>query len=66
MLSMAKLLIDQALKKRKLSKRQFAKKLGIQYSAVFRYFREGYDPKLSMLESWAKVLDCRIRDLYEE
>jgi DNA-binding XRE family transcriptional regulator len=63
---MAKLLIKQVLKKRELSKRQFAKKLGVQYSAVFRYFRDGYDPKLSTLESWAKVLDCRIRDLYEE
>lgn len=63
---MAKLLLAQALKKKKMSKRQFAKKLGIQYSAVFRYFREGYDPKLSVLESWANALDIKIKELYEE
>lgn len=63
---MAKLQLEQMLKKRKLSKRQFAKRLGLLYPAVFRYFRDGYDPKLSTLEKWAKVLDCRISDLYSE
>lgn len=63
---MAKLLLNQALKKKNVSKRQFAKKLGIHYSAVFRYFREGYDPKLSTLGLWAKALGCKISDLYEE
>ncbi len=62
---MAKLLLNQMLKKKKMSKRQFAKKLGIHYSAVFRYFREGYDPKLSTLENWARALDCKIEDLFE-
>lgn len=63
---MAKLLLAEVLKKKGLSKRQFAKKLGKEYPAVFRYFRPDYDPKLSSLESWAKVLGCRTRDLYEE
>lgn len=63
---MAKLLLAEVLKKKAMSKRQFAKRLGKEYPTVFRYFREGYDPKLSVLEDWAKVLGCRIRDLYEE
>jgi len=63
---MAKLLLAEMLKKKGLSKRQFAKKLDKEYPTVFRYFREGYDPKLSSLETWAGVLGCRVRDLYEE
>lgn len=63
---MPKLLLAEALQKKGLSKRQFAKKIGKEYPTVFRYFRDGYDPKLSSLEVWAKVLGCRIRDLYEE
>ena len=54
------------LEKKGLSKRQFAKLLGVSYPAVFRYFRDGYDPKLSTLRRWAKVIECKIRDLYEE
>jgi transcriptional regulator with XRE-family HTH domain len=63
---MAKLLLAEVLKKKGLSKRQFAKRLGKEYPTVFRYFREGYDPKLSVLEDWSKALGCRIKDLYEE
>lgn len=63
---MAKLILAEVLKKRGLSKRQFAKRLGKDYPAVFRYFRDGYDPKLSTLEDWAKALNCRVRDLVEE
>lgn len=63
---MAKLLVDEVLKRKKMSKRQFAKRLGVEYPTVFRYFRPGYDPKLSTLDKWSKALGCRIRDLYEE
>ena len=63
---MAKLVLAEVLKKKGLSKRQFAKRLGKDYPGVFRYFREGYDPKLSTLEDWAKALNCRVRDLVEE
>jgi DNA-binding XRE family transcriptional regulator len=61
-----KLRLEAMLTRRTMSKRQFAKRLDIIYSDVFRYFREGYDPKLSTLAKWAKVLHCKIRDLYEE
>lgn len=63
---MVRLKLAQALKKRKISKRQFAKHLGISYHNVFRYFHEGYDPKLSTLFKWASVLKVKIRDLFEE
>ena len=49
---MAKLLLAEVLKKKAMSKRQFAKRLGKEYPTVFRYFRDGYDPKLSVLEDW--------------
>ena len=63
---MAKLQLEEVLKKSKVSKRRFAKMLGIEYANVFRYFRKGYDPKLSTLEQWAKVLKVQIRDLYQD
>jgi DNA-binding XRE family transcriptional regulator len=63
---MAKCTIEEVLKKRKLSKRQFAKRLGLPYNAVFRYFKEGYDPKLSTLAKWAKAIPCKITDLFKE
>lgn len=63
---MATLLLGKILKKKNISKRQFAKRLGMDYATIFRYFREGYDPKLSTLEKWAKVIPCRIRDLFKE
>lgn len=63
---MAKMVLAKVLIRRKLSKRQFAKRLGIEYHYVFRYFRPGYDPKLSTLSRWARAIGCKISDLYEE
>lgn len=63
---MAKVILAEMLKRKSLSKRKFAKGLGIDYSSVFRYFRKGYDPKFSTLEKWAKVLRVRIVELIEE
>ncbi len=64
---MAKLALSDALKKKKLSKRQFAKRLGItQYHNVFRFFRDDRDPKLSTLTKWAKAIGCKVRDLIKE
>ncbi len=60
------MILSDVIKKKDVSKRQFAKRLGIEYPTVFRYFREGYDPKLSTLSAWAKALNCKIKDLYEE
>lgn len=63
---MARFLLAEILTRKKMSKRQFAIRLGIKYENVFRFFHRGYDPKLSMLERWAKVLKVRIRDLIKE
>jgi len=63
---MAKIILSGVLKRKKVSKRQFAKRLNISYSNVFRYFKPIYDPKLSTLQAWAKALSCKISDLFEE
>lgn len=63
---MAKFILGAVLKRRKLSKRQFAKMIDMRYEQVFRLFREGYDPKLSLLSRAAKALKCKVRDLVKE
>lgn len=63
---MAVLALAKALKKRKLSKRQFAKRLGTQYHSVFQFFKPGYNPTFKMMNRWAKAIGCKLRDLYKE
>ncbi len=63
---MPKLRLAAVLKRRKMSKRKFAKLLEIEYPNVFRYFHEDYDPKLSTVFRWAKALGCKVRDLIQE
>lgn len=63
---MAKFILGDVLKKKSWSKRRFAMELDERYSDVFRYFRKGYDPKLSKLSKFAKALKCKISDLYSE
>lgn len=63
---MAKVALSKILERKKLSKRQFAKMLQMDYPSVFRFFRPAYDPKFSTLERWAKILGIKIKDLIEE
>lgn len=63
---MAKLKLEAILKRKKISKRGFAKMLGMDYSNVFRFFREDYDPRLSTLEQWAKALGVQIQELFQD
>lgn len=63
---MVQLQLQHVLKKKGLSKYAFAKALNQPYQYVFRYFRKGYDPKLSTLHKWARALDVKIKDLYSE
>lgn len=63
---MAKVRLGKALKDLKMSKRLFAKKLGIEYPNVFRLFKPEYDPKLSTITEWAKVLRVRVSELIED
>jgi len=63
---MAELRLVEVLKKKKISKRKFAKMIDKDYREIFRYCRSGYDPKLSTLDLWAKALKIRVRDLIRE
>ncbi len=63
---MAKVILNKILERKKISKRQFAKLLKMDYPSVFRFFRPGYDPKLSTLERWAKVLNVKLKELLED
>jgi len=62
----AKLQLEKVLEKKGISKRQFAKLLGLDPANVFRFFREGYNPTFSMLIKWAGVLKVKVRDLIGE
>jgi transcriptional regulator with XRE-family HTH domain len=63
---MARLILMQVLKKKRLSKRKFAKLLKTEYSNVFRYFRPTANPTLKTLSKWADVLGVKVRDLIKE
>ena len=63
---MAKFILGEVLKKKGISKYKLAKLLGEHYTNVFRYFRKGYDPKLSKLAFLAKRLGVRVKDLIKE
>lgn len=63
---MARLALAKVLKRKKLSKRQFAIRLGMDPKHTPRFFRKGYNPTLKTMERWAKAIGCRIRDLIEE
>ncbi len=63
---MAKLVIEKLLKQKDLSKREFAKRLGMDYSNVQRCFKPSFDPRFSTLERCAKALGVKVRDLFEE
>ena len=57
---MPRILLEKILREKGISKRRFAKMVGVEYANVFRFFRPGYDPKLSMLKKWADVLEVSI------
>lgn len=58
--------LAEVLAKKRISKYELAKRMGLKYGNVFRFFQDDYDPKLSMMRRWAKALRCKIRDLYRE
>ena len=62
----AKLQLGKVLEKKGMSKRQFAKLLGVDPANVFRFFRPGYNPTLLTLSKWAEVLKVKVKDLIED
>lgn len=63
---MARLTLAAALEKKKMSKRQFAKRLGAHYHSVFQFFKPTYNPTFKTMTRWAKAIGCRVRDLFQE
>lgn len=61
-----KVALAKALKQRSMSKRQFAKLLGIDYKNVWRLFDKKSNPRFTTLVRWARLLGCRVRDLIQE
>jgi len=62
----AKICIEKILKKKRLTKYAFAKMLNHSYSTTVRYYKPGFNPRLSTLERWAELLDVSVKDLIEE
>jgi transcriptional regulator with XRE-family HTH domain len=61
-----RLILSQVLKKHKLSKRQFAIRLGAKEHSVYQFFKPEYNPTFKMLCRWAKAIGCRVKDLIKE
>lgn len=63
---MARLILKKVLKAQRMSKRQLAKNMGIEYRHVFAFFRPGFNPTLKTLERIAKGMGVKIADLIKE
>ena len=63
---MAKIRLAEILKQKKITKYRFAKLVGVEATNVTKYFKPGYDPKLSTLDRWAKALEVSVRDLVQD
>lgn len=63
---MAKLILAKILKAKGMSKRQFAKNLGIHYHSVFQFFKPTYNPTFKMIVRWAKAAGVKVKDLIKE
>lgn len=63
---MARICLEKVLKEEKISKYRFAQLLKMERSNVVRYFKKDYDPKLSTIERWAKVLGRSVKDFIED
>jgi transcriptional regulator with XRE-family HTH domain len=62
----AKVSLAKVLKQKKMTKYRFAKLIGVETSNVAKYFKPGYDPRLSTLEKWAEALKISVKDLIED
>jgi DNA-binding XRE family transcriptional regulator len=61
-----KITLDDVLKKKGITGYKFAKEyLKVQPNSLTPIRKEGYDPKLSTLIRWAKILNCDVNDLFE-
>jgi len=63
---MAKVCLKAVLDKKGLTKYRFAKLIGEPYSNTVRFYKSGYDPRLTTLAKWAKALKISIKDLVDD
>lgn len=63
---MARVSLAKVLKAKKITKYRFAQLIDVPTSNTAKYFKSGYDPRLSTLEKWAKALDVSVKDLIED
>ena len=57
------LILASVLKKKRISKLEFGRRLGIDQRNLSKLFRKGYNPRVSTLYLYAKVIGCKARDL---
>ena len=46
----AQVSLEKILKQKKMTKYRFAKLIGVEYPNVVKYFKPGYDPRLSTVD----------------
>jgi DNA-binding Xre family transcriptional regulator len=63
---MARVVLNEILKKKRISRYAFAKRLGIDYKNTPRMFHDGFNPRVSDLARYAKAIGCKVRDLIKE
>jgi len=63
---MPRVILEKVLKRKGLSKRQFAKRLRMDPKHVSRLCRPSYNPTIRTLAKWARAIGCRVRDLIDE
>lgn len=63
---MARVCLAKVLKSKKITKYRFAQLIDTPTSNVSKYFKPGYDPRLSTLEKWAKAIDVSVKDFIED
>lgn len=63
---MAVLRLKEALKKKKISHREFARLVKTDRGTLGRYLRGEGNPRFDTLKKWAKALKIKVRDLIKE
>ena len=63
---MSRIILADVLKKKRISKREFGRRLGIDPKNVFRLFKATADPRFSELRRYAKAIGCKVRELIKD
>ena len=63
---MAKFILAKVLKRKKISKRAFARAAQYDLGNLWKLFAKDYNPTLSTMHRCAKAIGCKVRELIEE